>query len=379
MGFKEEVKVYLSTKKAETSADRSRAKWVIKDPVRPPNSLYRMKLQLANAIIPNRFVRISERAQNNKMIFLYDPEFSDDGVFTAEEALAAGTYLTVAIEDIENPDKKKLYDAIRKAMIPAFDNDFLIGGQPRKPMVEYDEDTEIMTFRFVDWENTPELPTPDPEDPQVLEGFKIMTYSDWVQAGKKYVTQADFGLSGILGLDAKDPGIIEDGEVLTVDDDPNLTGTQFIKLMTNLNINNIDPNTLAYTRLMGVIPVTDNEDESSVVYMAGGIQNPQYQTIGDPELKIVEIELRDDNDVPLAVGDDWYVELSILFEEEEKTDVYRGLSALTGPAANVDRYDGAGYARLGSEMTLRKRLSETRDEETMHRDDHRPSGTRRRF
>lgn len=370
MGFKEEVKIHLSTRSAEISHGFSKAVWRIKDPVRPPNPLYRMKIQLSNAIIPNSFDKISAARGNNKLTFAFE-NTDATGSYVTPSSIDKDYYVTVTIPDIENPTPAKVYAALYDAMKTQMRAN--LPGQQFLPIVKYDPENNYDTFTFevVDWDAFVDLPDHVPALPEeIIDKFKLLTTKDVALWGRGKISESMVGLADVLGFD--DIGswdLDQNPETLRISaqSNPDFIGSQFIKVMTNLNINNIDPNTLSYSRIMGVIPVTESEEGASVIYMAGGIQSPQYQTIGDPELKTIELELRDDRDSPLNVHDHWYIELTVMFEEEENTDVYRGLQGMTGPAENVTNYDPSGYSRLSYEV--QSKMDNIRRYETEQRSD----------
>lgn len=368
MGFKEEIKVHLSTRSASVTEGFSKATWHIKDPVRPPNPLYKMKLQVSNAIIPNTFDKISADRGNNKMVLVY---YDESVPMDPVHAIKNNNYIQFVLIHYENPVLEEIYDYLRSYFKDAIHN--LFPGQNVKPIIGRSDIAGRTRLRIEmpDWNDKDDLWDPVPGSLQLNMTYEILTVGSLKRYGITDLQPEDVALANVLGFD--DSRVwrtdTESRAWLQANANPNFSGTQFIKLMSNMNINNIDPNTLTFSRVLGIIPITDQEEEMKVVYMAGGLQSPQFQTIGDPELKIIELELKDDQDRPLNVHGHWYVELCVVFEEEEKTDMYRGLSALTGPAANVDTYDPSGYARIGSELTLKRRLDEMRDVETDGRED----------
>lgn len=363
MGFKEEIKVHLSTRSATVSGGFSKARWVIKDPIRPPNALYRTKIQLSNAIIPNSFDETSEERDNVKITFQYRRAVAPYGEWAT---------VPVTITTIENPTPTLTYNLLYNAMIQAFQMDATLAETVYKPIIRFDGSSSLFRFEVVNW-ITDDILLPSPSQDGIMPlNFRILASdgSSPLLSVLGFDESEDINMTVVSYSFASSVITADYGSPIAAVTPPNFTGTQFIKVMSNLNINNIDPNTLAFSRLLAVIPVTSSEADGPV-YLAGGIQAPQYQTIGDPELKVIELELRSDNDKPLKVHKHWYVELSVLFEEEESTDVYRGLQAMTGPDATTTFYDGRGYGRLNSENKLKRRLQDMRDLETAERSDNR--------
>lgn len=385
MGFKEEIKVHLSTRSAECNAGRSKATWRIKDPVRPPNPLYKMKIQVSNAIIPNSFDKITESEKNNKLSFVYTTSSLAEDTLNELNFVADSTLHTITIPDQHNPTELSLYSNLYDAMKTYFSTSTGVANLRHKPIIRYDvnADYPTMTFEYADWQTDTDLTTPNPIE--ASGSFYLVTPA----LARKYRMNPDLcGLAPVLGF--TDDDILETKilghettdnpykkEFIYAESPPDLIGSQFIKIMTNLNVNNIDPNTLTFERILGVIPVTESETDSKVIYMAGGLQSPQYVTIGDPELKTIELELRNELGNLLNVYDHWYVELTVLFEEEEKTDIYRGMGHVSGPAASVNVFDPEGYARLHNE--IRGNIGQMRNMETENRSDNFSSGTKRPF
>ena len=106
-------------------------------------------------------------------------------------------------------------------------------------------------------------------------------------------------------------------------------------MLTNLKVPNVDPNGKDYRNILACIPMTENaaQDTSGLTY-TGAIQSPQYMTIGQPILDTIVIELYDDHDLPIGMYADWFIELAVLFEAPEETDVYRGITPISGQSVS---------------------------------------------
>jgi hypothetical protein len=117
---------------------------------------------------------------------------------------------------------------------------------------------------------------------------------------------------------------------------PDYLGTRFIKIMTNLKVLNIDPNTKDLRNVLAVVPVTNNSDDiASGLYYVGSTQSPQYYTLAEPIIDKIELWLEDDHGFPINMYADWFVQLDVDFEEPELTDPYRSYKSVTDrPAHN---------------------------------------------
>lgn len=116
---------------------------------------------------------------------------------------------------------------------------------------------------------------------------------------------------------------------------PDFMGTRYIKVMTNLKVNNVDPNGRDFKNLLTVIPVTQSTSTvDDGLYYIGSTQQPGYMTLGQDILDRIELDLYDDHDNPIKMHADWYIELDVMYEEPEKTDAYRGYQDAITKASN---------------------------------------------
>ena len=365
MGFKEEIKVYLSTVAAtELDEGMSRAQWNLKTPVNTPNANYKIKYQVSNALFPSSYAKISPDRENNTMTIAY----STDPDFDVGTQIAANKFLRVDIDQVVPRltwgGLQLLINEKLKETVLANDD---LKNVRSKPQFFYDGAT-YMTFamKVTDWtlpdetfENDEGLPVQTINSGDLDETvyyFKLLTQADQALIEDKYLR-----LANVVGFPRTrdvpkmkmeaDPAV--DGYVWA-NRAPDLLGTRFIKMTTNLKTSALDPNTLEDGNVMCVVPVSNNDTETNGIYYLGNVQQPQYVTLATPTLDRIEIALFDDHNVPLNMHNDWFVELSILFEEEEKTDVYRGTSDFSVPALVHNIRDPRGYETLQQELSKRK-------------------------
>lgn len=389
MGFREEIKVHLYTRSAQTSAGKSKATWRLNDSIRPPNPLYKMKVQVSNALVPNSFDKISADIGNNKLTFVYDGIKDDDtqtpaSDYNVKDLIRKGQYVTIELaESVQNPTPGDIYGYLRAAMVEKFTSDDLVtatfDGTPvtdwtwkqmrYKPIVNYDGGVtgfQTFAFTFENWDTEAALPSTVgglTETHKRFHNWKLVLPEDIEDTP---LTPQDINLAVMLGFSdgrnaffngkENDPlGLVTQKGVIRASKVPNFKSIKFIKVMSDLNIQNLDPNTLTMERILTVIPVVESESEASMIYLAGGIQSPQYITIGDSSLDSITLELQKDDGLPLEVNDDWYLELTVLFEEPEDTPAYRGISDMGSTNAvdvSVDP-DTASYQRLNQEINTR--------------------------
>lgn len=146
---------------------------------------------------------------------------------------------------------------------------------------------------------------------------------------------------------------------------PNVLGTKFIKIVADVNAQNTDPNTNSFSNTLACIP-TDTSGSSSTTYFNGGLNNPQRILMSKQKLDSIRLYLFDDSGFPLYMHNDWLVELSVVFEEPEAMDVYRGINAFTGPAVDFHaKGDPGSYERLYNE--IRKNRLDLEQSETAQR------------
>lgn len=379
MGFKEELRIPLSTVSADVLAsDMSHAEWNLRTPVVPPNANYKIKYQVSTAAFPNTYAKISKKQGNNSLIIAY----GDSPTFDVRDAVDVGEYVKIELgQPLTSIDWGGLQNVIN-ARIRAVMSDPAepIHVYKYKPQFFYD-DNNFRTFslRVTDWslpdtavvsnEATPPAMQQEPVGGWIEDAlyFKLVTQADAVERSDE-----DLRLANVMGfprsesvpvvsrdtpLDEYDLGV--SGGVVRAPRVPDLLGTRFVTLRTNLKTSAIDPVTLSETNVMCVVPVTVGDQESTSLYFVGNIQQPQFVTLAAPSIDRIKIELTDDHNKPLAIEADWYVELSVLFEEAEKTDVYRGTNDFTVPALMRNVFDARGYKTLQQELAeIREMIEE---------------------
>lgn len=365
MGFKEEVKLYLSTIGASTLDDgMSKGTWNLVAPIHAPNANYKIKVQISNSLFPSTYSKIGPDRHNSRITIAY----GDTADFDTTLAVSDGRYVTV--------DVGGKYNRLTTENLQIDMNDkiaFALATDPGttelryKPVLLYDStDNLTFTLKVVDYTST---------DHPYLEGsvgaiqsstqandptryyWKIVTQKD-----NTGLPQSDLRLANVLGFPrtfacpAAYKGATT-GDDITVPAPrvPDLISTKFIKVMSNLKTSAVDPNTRDFRNVLAVVPVTQSYDDESGVYYVGSVQAPQYITIASPYLERIELSLLDDHDNPLDMHNDWFVELTVLFEESEKTDAYRGMDTLSAPALRHNVYDPDGYRRLHAEIRNNKR------------------------
>lgn len=370
MGFKEELKVYLSTVSADTLDDiLSSAEWVLRTPVTTPNANYRIKYQVSNALFPGTYPKVSEGRGNSALTIAWG--LGRD--FDVQTALDIDNYVRVNIhQPITNMDWPTLQNVVNARLKSIFTEEDTDYERLRyKPQFFYDEDNyRTFSMRVTDWS----LADQTVEDGDVLQQepgggwvdtefhFKILT-----QADNTSLPDSDLRLANVIGfprsyrvpaVSLRLPEEIADlgvpGGIVRAPRSPDLMGTRFITMRTNLKTSALDPLSLSESNVMCVVPVTSGETDTSGIYYLGNVQQPAFVTLANQSLDRISIDLHDDHGNRLGMHADWFVELTILFEEEEKTDVYRGTSDFTMPVVGRNVYDPIGYTTLQEELSKRK-------------------------
>ena len=364
MGFKEEVKIYLSTIGANTLDDgMSKGTWNLVAPVHAPNANYKIKLQISNAIFPSTYTKIGSDRQNNKLTLAW----STDPNFDPASAVSSGDSVTVDMGDQFNRlTTDNLQIDVNDKLVAQLVQDPKTADIKYKPVLLFDS-TDNLTFTLVVWDyestahpyldgtNTPLQPaiaTPDIQDYH----WKIVT-----QADNTGLPDSSLRLANVLGFPRTfkcPPASNVNLTNVSAPRVPDLLSTKFIKIMSNLKTASVDPNTRDFRNVLAVVPITQSYDDDSGVYYVGNVQAPQYITIASPTLERIEIALFDDHDNPLQMHNDWFIELTALFEESEKTDAYRGMDTLAMPSLKHNVYDPQGYRRLHEEIRDNKRSLE---------------------
>ena len=418
MGFLEEVKVNLSSTHADRSHNaQSDCSWTLKDDVSPPNPNYKIKVNVPNINIPSSFQKIGPDRGNDKLTFVYSN--GSQNLDIANDMLN-GRYITITIDALETADIGQFVSGLRRCMWNQMQNRNVVTNGIQSfthkpwPIIDTDEITGVptLTFAITNWNNTSGR-----NDTENIAGqggmngktqttvapvtstevtFKILTQADIPSIPASVgIKDSDIRLANVCGfsktetypefkfLTANDPyqviGTV--GTFSTVYSDtawggcvrasrrPDLLGTKFIKVMTNLPISNIDPTDKTFRRILGVIPVTDSDQQTEMSYLSGELQNPQYNTLAQSKLDTIHLYLLDDHNNPLKPYSDWYCELSVMFEEPIALDAYRGISSIIGNPSAVEFGASARpevYMRMQNE--LKRVFEDTLDTENENRD-----------
>jgi hypothetical protein len=411
MGFLEEVKITLSTESADRTAHSlSECSWTLKDDVSPPNPNYKIKLTVPNMNIPSSFQKVGPERGNDTMVIAYS---QTNTPMNLPEDISQGRFAKITICPVETSDPTTFITALRRTMWDtlrrknANNTDF--EKMDFKPWPLFDTDSNngfpTITMVSVTWDNSAarnqedgmkDLEQPFSNDPNMVFGsnaisFKILTQADLPNIpDSSGITERDLRLANVCGFSknvsydefsyanrgdthnvvgnvdasnfATEFGIAYGGCV-RASRKPDLLGTKFIKVLTNLPITNIDPYDKAYRRMLGVIPVTDIDLTTETTYLSGELQNPQYNTLAQSKLDTIQITLMDDHNNYLKPHADWYLELSVMFEEPIALDAYRGISSVIGNPAAVEfgaSADPEVYRRMQNEL---KRAYENLDEQ----------------
>ena len=129
---------------------------------------------------------------------------------------------------------------------------------------------------------------------------------------------------------------------------PDLTGTKYIKILTNLSVNNVDPFTKAYRNVLALVPCI--EDPSALLHWFTAAPSEGF-TLATSKLDKIQFWLEDDKGRPIQMRSDWMVELAVVFEEPQKLDVYGGMIGYTGPAVDFHASGDPGrYKKLYDEI-----------------------------
>ena len=147
---------------------------------------------------------------------------------------------------------------------------------------------------------------------------------------------------------------------------PNLSGTMFIKIVSNLTARNVDPNSKAFRDVLACIPVSEGYEEDQVLYTS---TSPATQaiTLSQSKLDKIKIWLEDDAGRPLKPRKNWILEFAVSMEEPASLDVYRGINGFTSPAVDFHSSGDPGrYQRLRDEIQYNRDRAEAM--ETEHRE-----------
>jgi hypothetical protein len=67
--------------------------------------------------------------------------------------------------------------------------------------------------------------------------------------------------------------------------------------MTDLSVSNVDPNSLAMTKILAVMPITEPRIVDGYIYYSAAVNGLSYSIIPDKQIVRVRIQLLDDMDV----------------------------------------------------------------------------------
>lgn len=427
MGFLQEIKVPLNTRSADqVGPGYSYGKWVLKDNIAPPNPNYKIKITVQNVVIPSSYEKVGPERGNHIMTL----GWNDAGHLgeSAAQMIAGSRYVTL---ELPNPLANSRSDHFMLSLRQAFFNTFqgtgiapvAIKEMQYKPWPVFDGDTgdesifPTIGIAAVDYAALNGASADSPirrflgypiiSDTSLLpvtltdsSGFEWRVFTEADITGTA-LDNSKVAMSHVCGFvdnqtypsfkffPGTDPARTlalarEEGPDYThswteLDTSaiggcvratrrPDLMGTRFIKVFTNLPISNMDPNEKALRNMLGVIPVTDGDGLTEVAYLSGQLQSPQYNTLAQTKLDTIELRLLDDKDNPLRPHADWYLEFSVMFEEPALIDAYRGISDLTGNPETV-RFGAsanpAAYARMQNE--LKRTIIELEDFENDNR------------
>lgn len=425
MGFKEVTKVHLSTIGADfVDNGFSKARWHLKAPVQAPNPNYKIKVQVANAVFPNSYDRISVLRENNSLVFAYQSTAFTTTTypFDLDLAIKEGRYIKVVLSyPINQLNIAALQKEVNDAIQKAFSTHSLIDGdgdewnpldgRRYRPWLVYDGDASstdmtkpsFHTFSFYYRDSSlglvgvneqgNEIGTIDPNlrnEPRLYEIDMTFPYADNTVRNDlpnaityRLVTQADLlshwpiseedvRLANVLGWPRTSTNVyvgyqVRDQyeEVITTGltraiRAPDFTGTRYLKMISNLNVPNVDPNTKDFRNILAVVPLTEStQGNFNGMTFTGATQSAQYMTIGQSILDTITIELYDDHDKQLNMHADWLIELAILFEAPEETDAYRGMTPISAQSnAFYAQPNPYGYHRFLNNAEMARRTVE---------------------
>lgn len=399
MGFLEETKVFLSTRYADhTSPGLSSATWILKTALETLNPLYKMKVKITGASIPNTFDRVSEHLQNNKLAVAYNiPGEAKPGVIKI---------------DVKRPfhegQEQGLLDYVNRVLLERTDE--LMPNTVHRPFFVMDSEKARCAMVVLDYTaatnfNTelneligieePTSLTAPISNPDAPRAFRLLTVAD-ASSGNEYgIAPSDVGLAEVLGFVRfqSTPTVSGAGPV----DDPHnvftayntqtgdrfagvtgvvrpetaidMSGTRFVSVvMPDLSIGNISPVSLDTSRIVTCLPVT-SRFEGDATPVVSSVNDAPYTTVAQDRINKITVELQDDRGRPLRMHHDWFLELSIRIEEPDATDAYRGTEDLVLPMGAFMRDPDPGrYARLNNE--LKRNHAMLMQTETGERADH---------
>lgn len=142
------------------------------------------------------------------------------------------------------------------------------------------------------------------------------------------------------------------------------SGVRFIKMYTNMNVSAIDADGKD-SRLIAIMPTVGSAALESN-YLIGSLQGSQTFTLADTKIDRIRFDLTDDNNIPIEMYRDWWVDVTFSFEEPYSVDFYQGISKLInlGTRFTTEGYKYDDYSTItrdvGDEMD-RLNSAETRN------------------
>ena len=133
------------------------------------------------------------------------------------------------------------------------------------------------------------------------------------------------------------------------------SGVRFIKLYTNMNISSIDSDGRD-SRLLAIMPTVGTSAMESN-YLVGALQGSQTFTLADTKIDRIRFDLTDDNNIPIEMYRDWWVDLTFSFEEPYNMDFYQGIAKIINIGT---RYTTEGY-KYDDYSTITKDIGDEMD------------------
>lgn len=190
----------------------------------------------------------------------------------------------------------------------------------------------------------------DPDDglqPEPFLSTKITTTANHLLTWKLSDINEPDKVPDILTVSTIRPGIFG---ILRADRAADLSGTKYIKILTNLGVNNVDPHTKAFRNVLAVVPVASDGSDLVTWFSSGASVDFPLRS---SKLDKIQIWLEDDKSNPISMHNDWLIELGVRMDEPETVDVYKGISDYTGAAVDFHAAGDPGrYKRLYDETNI---------------------------
>lgn len=128
------------------------------------------------------------------------------------------------------------------------------------------------------------------------------------------------------------------------------TVVRFIKIHTNLNVNAVDVDG-STQKIVSVLPCTTGHEMDSN-YLYANLHQSQSYTISDTKIERILFYLKDDDNQPINVFRDWYVDITFSFEEPYPMDMYQGTRNLVdiGTRFTTEGYTYRGFENVTKDM-----------------------------